>query len=88
MSNEEKTSKETIPRDFKGVWIPRKIWDNPELDLFEKCVWAFVSSLHDPDKIFTISRSIACKFLNCSYRRLEKTLVKLNNIGVFPIGGE
>ena len=32
-------------RDFKGVWIPKEIWLNPDLTLVEKCLLVEIDSL-------------------------------------------
>lgn len=36
-----------MPRDFKGIWIPREIWLNDDLLPNEKILWAEIHSLFD-----------------------------------------
>lgn len=36
-----------ISRKFKGVWIPKQIWLNPDINWIEKCLLAEIMSLSD-----------------------------------------
>ena len=76
----EITSQE-LPRAFKGIWIPREIWLHPELDCFEKVLWAEIDSLDDPEKGCTASNPYLCKLLNIKERTLQLSLSKLKRLG-------
>lgn len=37
-------------RDFKGVWIPREVWENEKLSWMEKLLFVEIDSLQDPQR--------------------------------------
>ena len=38
-----------MQRDFKGVWIPKEIWCQNDLNITEKIVLSVVSTLSEQD---------------------------------------
>lgn len=51
-------------RDFKGVWIPREIWLDPELNPIEKCLLVEIDSLdNDPEKGCFASNEYLAEFI-------------------------
>lgn len=38
-----------VPRDFKGICIPREIWLHPEISITEKALWAEIDSLYSEE---------------------------------------
>jgi len=70
-----------LPRAFKGIWIPREIWLHPELDCFEKVLWAEIDSLDDPERGCIASNAYLCKLLKTQERTLQLSLSKLKKLG-------
>lgn len=70
------------PRNFKGIWIPKEIWEHNELDFFEKMLWAEIDSLDDPQKGCFASNAYFQKFFNIKERFLQLGLAKLKNLGL------
>jgi DNA-binding transcriptional ArsR family regulator len=75
---------ETINRDFKGVWIPKEIWLNESLSVFEKCLAAEIDSLDGEEGCFA-SNEYLCKFFNVKERTLSQALTKLKNMGIIEL---
>jgi hypothetical protein len=70
-----------LPRNFKGIWIPREIWLHKELTCFEKMLWAEIDSLDHPENGCTASNAYLQKFFNINERTLQRGLAKLKNLG-------
>ena len=73
---------ENLPRNFKGIWIPKSIWINEALSFFEKCLWAEIDSLDDEEKGCTASNQYLCKFFGCKERTLQDALSRLKSLGL------
>jgi hypothetical protein len=71
-----------LPRAFKGVWIPREIWEHSELDFFEKCLWAEIDSLDDPKTGCIASNPYLQKFFGVKERVLQRGLSKLRKLNL------
>jgi len=69
-----------IPRDFKGIWIPKEIWLDNTLTYFEKCLLAEIHSLDGKDGCFA-SNEYLCKFFNEKERKIQDALSKLKAKG-------
>ncbi len=76
------SSEENLSRNFKGIWIPREIWLNPELDCFEKILWAEIDSLDHPEFGCIASNAYLQKLLNVKERFLQLALAKLKKLGL------
>lgn len=71
---------DNLPRDFKGIWISKEIWLNPDLTIEEKVLLAEIHSLNGENGCFA-SNEYFCKFFNWSERVLQLHLAKLKKLG-------
>ena len=72
-------SSQDLPRDFKGIWIPKEIWLHQELSIEEKVLLAEIESLDGEDGCFA-SNEYFTKFFNWRERKLQDHLAKLKNL--------
>lgn len=75
-------SYESLPRDFKGIWIPKEIWLHPDLSCTEKCLWAEIDSLDREIEGCTASNAYLGKLFDLSERSLREKLSRLRNMGL------
>jgi DNA-binding Lrp family transcriptional regulator len=68
-------------RDFKGIWIPREIWLNEELNLFEKILFVEIDSLDNEDGCFA-SNAYFSKFFGISQKQITRYVAKLKEKGL------
>ena len=68
---------EPILRDFKGIWIPKKIWLSKELTWMENLMLAEIDSLSTKNGFCTASNKYFSKFFNISERRVRQILESL-----------
>ncbi len=73
---------ESLPRNFKGIWIPKEIWLHTELSFFEKMLWAEIDSLDDGEIGCFASNPYFMKFFTIKERMLQLALSKLKNLGL------
>jgi len=64
-------------RDFKGVWIPKDIWLNPDLSIIEKVLLVEIDSLDNSDKGCFASNEYLAKFVQLSEGRLANIICDL-----------
>lgn len=69
-----------MQRDFKGVWIPKEIWLDKELDLTEK---ALLIEIHSLDNEFhcVAGNDYFAEFLNCSESTITRAIKHLKDLG-------
>lgn len=65
-----------MERDFKGVWIPKQIWLNEELNWTEKLLLVEIDSLAKNGECFASNEHFA-KFLKVSIRQVQNSLATL-----------
>lgn len=65
---------------FKGVWIPKAIWLNPELSPLDKMVYAEIWALEEEDGCFASNEYLA-GFCQCSVRKVAQAIQKLKDLG-------
>ncbi len=68
-------------RGFKGVWIPKVIWDNEELNLMEKILLVEIDSLDQEKGCFAKNQHFA-DFLGISKTQVSKYITELENKGM------
>lgn len=74
-----------IERQFKGVWIPKDIWVNDNLNLQEKCFLTEINSLDDEEKgCFALNEHFA-KFFNLSKNRCSEVIKSLQDKGYIDV---
>jgi hypothetical protein len=54
--NKKLLEQEGISRSFKGVWIPKEFWLDPELNAVEKCLLAEIDSLDNGDGCYASNK--------------------------------
>lgn len=68
-------------RDFKGVWIDRKIWLDKDLNALDKVILAEIDSLDCDGKGCFASNEYLAEFCQCSKEKITKTISKLKELG-------
>lgn len=67
-------------RDFKGVWIPKEIWLDENLNMLEKGIFAEIDSLDDEAGCYASNKHLA-DFCQCSETKVSTAITKLKNLG-------
>ena len=75
---------ENLPREFKGVWIPREIWLSRDLSLMEKVLFVEIDSLDNERGCFASNRHFAA-FFGVSDRQIRTYLNSLREKGFITI---
>ena len=73
-------SSQDLPRDFKGIWIPKEIWLHQELSIEEKVLLAEIESLDGEDGCFA-SNEYFIKFFGWPERTLRNHMSRLKRLG-------
>jgi DNA-binding MarR family transcriptional regulator len=68
-------------RDFKGVWISKDIWLNPDLDITEKALFAEIDSL-DTENGCTASNKYFTEFFRISESTVTRAISHLKELGL------
>lgn len=84
INSQETTNNEPMQRDFKGVWIPREIWLNNELNWTEKLLLIEIDSLQRNKECFATNDYFA-KFLGLSKDRISKLISHLKKLGYIEV---
>ena len=71
-------------RNFKGVWIPKEIWESDELTLREKVFLVEIDSLDGDDGCYASNDHFA-KFFGLSKNRCSEVINSLNHKGYITI---
>lgn len=79
---------EVYPRDFEGVWIPKEIYLNENLNALDKIIYAEINSLDNHlsggDYCFASNEYLA-KFCGCSIRKVSEQINKLISMGYLRV---
>ena len=75
---------EKLPRDFKGVWIPKDIWLSRQLSLMEKVLFVEIHSLDNDDGCYASNRHLA-EFFNVSERQIRTHIGTLKQKGFISV---
>ena len=70
-----------MERDFKGIWIPKDIWLNNNLDITEKALFAEIDSL-DNEKGCTASNNYFINFFKISESTVTRAIAHLKSLGL------
>ena len=70
------------PRDFKGIWIPKEIWLDDDLNATDKIIFAEIDSLDvdDSDGCYA-SNEYLSNFCKCSITKVSTSISKLIGLG-------
>lgn len=71
-------------RDFKGVWIPKDIWLNKELNALDKVIFAEIDSLDNEEGCWASNQYLA-EFCGCSESKITKAVAKLKELGLIEV---
>jgi len=75
---------EHLPRDFKGVWIPKEIWLSDQLSLIEKVLFVEINSLDNERGCFASNRHFA-QFFGVSERQIRTYVSSLKQKGFVSV---
>lgn len=69
-------------RQFKGVWVPKWIWEHPELTWMDKCLVAEIDSLSSDEQPCYASNAFLAGRFTISEKRLANMLTRLRTLKV------
>jgi DNA-binding transcriptional regulator PaaX len=75
---------EKVPRDFKGVWIPKEIWLSDQLSLIEKVLFVEIHSLDNERGCYASNRHFA-EFFGISERQIRTYIASLKAKGFITV---
>jgi hypothetical protein len=64
-------------RTFQGIWIPKEIWFDENLNAIDKVVLAEVDSLDNGEQHCTAGNEYFAKFCQCSEKTISRSITKL-----------
>jgi hypothetical protein len=67
-------------RDFKGVWIPREIWESRQLSIMEKVLFQEIHSLDNERGCYAGNKYFA-DFFDVSERQIQNVIASLKRKG-------
>lgn len=70
-----------VQRHCKGIWIPIEIWNDPDLNLTQKALWAELHALNGPDGCFA-SNAYLAKFMGIDERNIRAAIAVLKEKGL------
>lgn len=70
-----------MEREFQGVWIPKEIWLNKDLDVIEKVLFTEINSL-DTKSHCTAGNEYFAEFLGVSERTIARGIAHLKELGL------
>ena len=73
-----------MERDFKGIWIPKEVYLNKELNWTDKILLVEINSLDNEDGCFASNEYFA-EFLDVSTTTISKSISKLISFGFMYI---
>jgi len=71
-------------REFKGLWIPREIWETPQLNVVEKTFFGEIFALDGEDGCFA-SNEHFCKMFGVSDRQIQNYIKKLKDLALITV---
>lgn len=72
-------------RDFKGVWIPKKVWLDTRLNALDKVILMEIDSLGQGEKGCYASNEHLAEFCQCSKTKVSTAISKLIKCGYLYI---
>lgn len=66
-----------MPRDFKGVWIPKEVWLDTRLNALEKIILMEIDSLDCSEEGCFASNDYLAVFCGCTSTKISTTISKL-----------
>ena len=76
----------SMPRDFKGVWIPKEVYLDKRLTALDKIILIEIDSLDNGDEngCFASNEYLA-EFCQCSIPKVTKSISKLKQLGYVKV---
>ena len=72
-------------RNYKGIWIPRAIWENADMSANEKVLFADIASMvSEGMEFFKSNERLACD-LKCSESTAKRAIASLKNLGLIDV---
>jgi hypothetical protein len=75
---------ENMPRDFKGIWIPKEIWLTDKLSLMEKMIFVEIHSLDNERGCFASNQHFS-NFFGISPRQVSTHISSLKAKGYVSV---
>ena len=76
---------EELKRDFKGVFIPKEIWEDNRLNMLEKGILAEIDSLDNGVDGCFASNMYLATFCHCSEKTVSVAIQKLKDLGYIEL---
>ena len=73
-----------MERDFKGIWIPKEIWLDEQLNALDKVILCEINSLDGDDGCFAGNQYLA-EFCQCSEAKVSKSVALLIELGYLRV---
>lgn len=74
-----------MDREFKGIWIPREIWVDKELNALEKIILVEIDSLDNGAEHCYASNEYIAGFCQCSAWKVSQAISKLARKGYISV---
>lgn len=74
------------PRDFKGIWLPKEIWLDDDLNAIDKIIFSEIYSLdvEDSDGCYASNEYLA-SFCKCSITKVSTSISRLIELGYIKV---
>ncbi|WP_051254301.1 helix-turn-helix domain-containing protein [Arenibacter latericius] len=72
---------EKLDRNFKGIWIPKSIYLNSEVNWYAKILFLEIHSFTENDKECYMSNKHIASFLHISERQVSRYVTELKKLG-------
>ncbi len=71
----------TTDRNFQGIWIPKSVYLNTEVNWYAKILFLEIHSFTENGKECYMSNKYIASFLNISQRQVSRYITELKTIG-------
>ena len=71
-------------RDFKGIWIPKEIWESENLSIMEKVLFVEIHSLDNERGCYASNRYFS-EFFHVSERQIQTHIANLKVKGFITV---
>jgi len=71
-------------RDFKGIWIPKEIWESNQLSIMEKVLFVEIHSLDNERGCYASNRYFS-EFFTVSERQIQTHIASLKYKGFITV---
>ena len=75
---------EKLTRDFKGIWIPKEVWESNELSIMEKVLFVEIHSLDNERGCYASNRYFS-EFFGVSERQIQNVIGSLKGKGFIKV---